>query len=437
MPIHSNRTPDINGSTLLASLITIGVLSLIMASYLSMSQRQTVSVSRSQAWNAAIAVAEGGVEEALAQLNRGVGAGVLNLGVNGWEQKAGGSYGPQQPRYLGSNHYDVVIVPGTAPVIYSTGYTAAPFGAAPISRAVQVNTTSNAALFAVAMVAKDKVDFKGFDTATDSFDSENPNYSSNGRYDPAKANDKGNVASTLGLVNVGNAKIKGKVQTGPAGSSDVGANGSVGSSGWVNGGNTGIQPGWSANDFNIDFPDVLEPFASAFSPVSGTVAGTNYIYVLGSDNYLMTSLTLKSKEAMYVSGNAVLYVTGEVLMQGNGTTSSQIIIGPNGSLSIYVGGASALFTQVNNQGNAKTFNYYGLPANTSVSFGGNAAFIGTIYCPNADFTIGGGGNDVYDFEGSVMAKTIKLNGHYNFHFDESLARSGPSFGYVATSWREL
>ena len=437
MHIYHNRHPDIRGSALLASLITIGVLSLILASYLSMSQRQTVSVARSQAWNAAIPVAEGGVEEALAQLNRGVGAGALNLAVNGWELKPGGGYGPQQRRYLGSSYYDVVIVPGVTPVIYSTGYTAAPFGSTPISRAIRVNTSSNAALFAVAMVAKDKVDFKGFDTATDSFDSENSNYNTNGRYDPAKARDRGDVASSFGLVNVGNAKIKGKVQTGPTGSSDVGSNGSVGSSTWVNDGNTGIEPGWSANDFNVDFPDVLEPFSSAFSPVSGTVAGTNYNYVLGSDKYLMTSLTLKSKEIMYINGNAVLYVTGEVLMQGNGTTSSQIIIAPGASLSIYVGGASGTFTQVNNQGNAKTFSYYGMPANTTVSFGGNAAFIGTIYCPNADFTIGGGGNDVYDFEGSVMARTIKMNGHYNFHFDESLARSGPSFGYVATSWREL
>ena len=287
------------------------------------------------------------------------------------------------------------------------------------------------------MVAKDKVDFKGFNSATDSFDSANPNLSTNGRYDSAKARDKGDVASTYGLVNVGNAKIKGKLQTGPTGSFDFGSNGSVGSVAWVNGGNAGIQPGWSANDFNADFPDVLEPFSSAFSPVSGTVNGTNYNYLLGSDNYLMTSLTLNSKETMYVSGNAVLYVTGEVLMQGNGTTASQIIIGPGGSLEVYVGGTSALFTQVNNQGNAKTFSYYGLPTNTALSFGGNAAFIGTIYCPNADFTIGGGGSDVYDFEGSVMAKTIKLNGHYNFHFDENLARSGPSRGYVATSWKEL
>src|SRR5206468_1681807 len=90
----------------------------------------------------------------------------------------------------------------------------------------------------------------------------------------------------------------------------------------------------------------------------------------------------------------------------NGSTSSQISIGPGASLAVYVGGASAVSTQVNNQGRAKDFSYYGLPSNTSVTFGGNAALIGTIYCPNADFTLGGGGNDVYDFEGSVMAKTI-------------------------------
>jgi len=338
---------------------------------------------------------------------------------------------------LGSNYYDVVVVPGATPVIYSTGYTAAPYGSSPISRAVRVVTSSNAPLFAVAMVAKEQVDFKGFGTTSDSFDSGDANYNTNGRYDPAKATDQGDVASAFGLVNVGNAKIKGKAQTGPAGGSDVGSNGSVGSAAWVNDGNTGIQPGWSVSDFNIDFPDVVEPFNSAFAPVSGNVAGTNYTYVLESNNYLMTSLTLKSKDIMYVNGNAVLYVTGDVLMQGNGTTTSQIIIGPGSSMAMYVGGASASFTQVNNQGNAKTFSYYGLPSNTTVSYGGNAAFIGTIYCPNADFTIGGGGNDVFDFEGSVIARTIKMNGHYNFHYDANLARSGPSFGYIATSWKEL
>ena len=71
LTIHQTRTPDIHGSALLASLIMTAILSMALASYLSLSQKQSVSVARSQAWNAAIPVAESGVEEALAQLNRG------------------------------------------------------------------------------------------------------------------------------------------------------------------------------------------------------------------------------------------------------------------------------------------------------------------------------------------------------------------------------
>ena len=148
---------------------------------------------------------------------------------------------------------------------------------------------------------------------------------------------------------------------------------------------------------------------------------------------MMSTLSLKQSDIMLVNGNAVLYVTGNVLMQ----SKAQIVLGLGSSLTIYVGGDSAVFTQVNNLGKPKDFSYYGLPANTAVSFGGNAALNGAIYCPNADFTIGGGGTDVYDFEGAIMCKTVKMNGHYNFHFDEDLANNGPFRGYVATSWREL
>src|SRR6266487_5744458 len=118
MNIRHRPPSNIRGSVLIVSLLTLTILSMILASYLAMSQKQSVSVARSQAWNAAIAVAEGGVEEAMAQLNRGVGAGALNLAANGWELKAGGNYGPQQRRYLGSNYYEVVIVPGARPVIF-------------------------------------------------------------------------------------------------------------------------------------------------------------------------------------------------------------------------------------------------------------------------------------------------------------------------------
>jgi len=419
-------------SVLLASLLFIAILSLVLASYLGLSAAQTVSVARSQAWNAAIAVAEAGVEESLAQLNAGIGIGALNLAANGWEAKAGGNYGPLQPRYLGSNYYDVIIVPGTKPMICSTGYTAAPFRSAPISRAVQV-TTEYTRLFVSAMAAKEDIDFKGFNPTTDSFDS------SQGPYGSTAPRDHGDVNTTSGFVNVGNAKLKGKARSGPNGGIVSGSNGSVGSSAWVDGGNTGIQPGWSANDFNVEFPIVYAPYSSGFSPQPGTDGGTNYAYVLDGNKYMTSSLGLKSSDVMLVRGHATLYVTGDVLMQ----SKSQILILPGASLDLYVGGddltspTSAVLGQINNQGTAQNFSYYGLPNNTSVSFGGNSAVNSVIYCPSAQFTLGGGGADTFDFQGSVMARSIKLNGHFNFHFDEDLAKNGPVRGYVATSWKEL
>ena len=94
MNTRRSRPVDRHASVLLASLLFIAILSLVLASYLGLSAAQTVSVARSQAWNAAIAVAEAGVEESLAQLNAGIGIGALNLTANGWEAKSGGNCGP-------------------------------------------------------------------------------------------------------------------------------------------------------------------------------------------------------------------------------------------------------------------------------------------------------------------------------------------------------
>ena len=67
---------------------------------------------------------------------------------------------------------------------------------------------------------------------------------------------------------------------------------------------------------------------------------------------------------------------------------------------------------------------------------GNASWTGTIYAPEADIRMGGGGNNTYDIVGSIIANTISMNGHFNFHFDEALLGSGPK-RFVANSWREL
>jgi hypothetical protein len=60
-----------------------------------------------------------------------------------------------------------------------------------------------------------------------------------------------------------------------------------------------------------------------------------------------------------------------------------------------------------------------------------------MYFPEADFQLSGGGSGILDFVGSSVTKTVQMNGHYHFHFDEALKKVNPDSSYVAASWREL
>ena len=106
---------------------------------------------------------------------------------------------------------------------------------------------------------------------------------------------------------------------------------------------------------------------------------------------------------------------------------------------MYVAGAStSLGGQgvINGGAKASSFGYWGLPSNTSISMHGNAAFTGTIYAPQAALTLGGGGNSDYDFVGATITSSVKMNGHFKFHYDEALKAFGPRRGYAVASWEE-
>jgi hypothetical protein len=292
-------------------------------------------------------------------------------------------------------------------------------------------------LFRAAMAVRLETDFSGNTISIDSFDSMDPDYSTGGLYDSAKRKANGDIASPSGVLNIQNANVMGTLYTGPDGTYTVGSGSSVGDVAWVEGRNPGVQPGHYRNDFNQDFPDVLLPYTPpmAVAPASATVGGTNYYWVLGNQDYVNTG-TARIQSGDYilvVGGRARLYVTGEFLMSG----SSRIDIASGASLELYVGGATANLTAVNNSGNCASFKYYGLPSNTLVSYSANSSFLGTIYAPSAFLTLGGGGNDILDIQGAIVASRIKMNGHFNFHFDENLKRKGPPRGFSIVSWEEL
>ena len=430
--LHQQRNAQ--GSMMLAAMGATFVLGLGLASYLTLARWQHTSTVRSQAWNAAMCMAEGGIEEALAQLNPSALLFTTNInrGANGWSLLSDGMYHAPQ-RTMPDGSYDVAMTADTYPVLYATGYVTIPALSATVSRKVRVTTTTGS-IFRGAMVALDDIDLKGFNITTDSFDSNDPNYSTGGLYDPAKRKANGDVASTAGMINVQNAKVMGTLYTAPEGSYTIGPGGSVGTLGWVLGGSTGVESGHYKNDFNMDLPSVLPPYETGVPPESKIITGTNYTWVLGNLNYLYAGgAKLQTGDKVLVTGKARLYVTGDFIMSG----SSSIIIAPGASLELYVGGANTSLSTLNNGGNCSTFSYYGLPSNTSITLGGNNVFLGSIYAPSAALTLSGGGNNITDFQGACAVRTIGMNGHFNFHFDENLRRKGPIRGYQITSWAEI
>lgn len=413
------------------ALVTGATIGIAMLSYFLLMNHQNRMVHRGQAWNHALTLAEAGVEDALAQLNRAFGTNNSRGGANGW---SGAYYGPavlDAPRNLAGGSYSATISSGL-PVITATGRVAVANSSQFVERRVQVFTTTEFA-FRVAMASRRGITMNGNNILIDSYDSGDPNHCTPlGRYDPATAKAGGDVASAEGFIDVGNNDIKGKLYTGPinAGQYDVGPNGSVGSMAWSG---PGIQPGWYFNDFNMDFISVDPPYTTGLPP--GPLGGTDTnAWTLGNGQYYYSgNVRMNAQKTILVQGIATVYVTGNFEMLG------AINLAPGAQLKLYVGGQQTRLNVVNNSpdGNAFNFQYYGLPSNLLISWTGNDEYLGTIYAPEAAFRLGGGGSDIYDFQGSCVVNSVTINGHFNFHYDENLRRRGPIAGFVVSKWEEI
>jgi hypothetical protein len=460
MKITTHTRPQ--GSALLLALLTAFVICIALTTYLYLVSNQNRSVMRSMAWNSSIPVVEAGIEEALTQINH---VGSTNLAANGWSAVSADGFFHKFNDLGNGFAYDVGVKPPLAngpdqPTIESIGYAPAPAniasyysspwgmilgGLAPqfspekpsAKRKVQVLAKRQTPV-QYAMLAKGQIDLHGNNASTDSFNSTNSNYSTNGQYDKAKSRDHGDIATNAQIVNglnAGNADIKGHASTGPDGSVAIGSTGSIGDKAWVDGGNNGVQDGHVSDDTNVEIPDVVVPFATGITPIGGQfppLTGPTYDYILTTGNYILSDFSGK----VLVTGSAKLLVNTSF----NFTGQDQITINPGASLDVFVAAPSAKLAGngvLNIQGDAISFVYYGLKSNTSLQFSGNAAFTGVVYAPYADFTLGGGGNDTQDFVGASVSKTAILNGHFNFHYDESLAGRFPIRRYVVFSWNEL
>ena len=438
-----------HGSVLLVSLFICGALVTVLGGFLYLTQYQVSAVARSQDWNKTMVAAEAGTEEGLAMINRfantttALGNWPDRAALNGWSDLGDDVYSIS--RTIGSLSYKVYITnKNDAPIIKSTGYyrtgtsILAAIGVSQnqLGRGIRVDNAGGS-FFRGGVLAKRGINITG-NLSIDSFNSQDTNYSTGGRYDIAKRKDGGNVGTIASnvfsaILGTGSADVRGQLATGPLSTISVGGSFSAGSSAWVGAGTSGIQSGWSRNDLNLTVPDAPAlPGGTYFAlPAAGNVtinAGGGTVqyytasYSMGSQNYLQVTngtLLLDSRGQFTLNAQAEIRVAAG---------SKLIVYLSAGNNHLNGGGV------VNSTGYATNCIFYGKPSCTQVEVNGGTAFIGQIYAPYADFQINGGA----DIVGSMVGNTFNMLGTFNFHFDESL--SGPQSGssiYRVVSWREV
>lgn len=406
-----------HGAAVVFTVTVMATLGIAIMAYVTLVTARNNSTMRSQAWNACIAVAEAGVEEALTHARHNF---ITNMLDNGWTVSGSDYF---KTRDLDSNYFRVYISTNLPYVIRSEGYVFMPWANNYMQRTIRIETISQG-MYSKALVVKNSVEMNGNNVRVDSYDSRDPLKSTLGQYDVLKAQANGDVACTDGLinaVNVGNANIWGRVITGPKGTVAVGPNGAVGSSLWQLGGNSGIEPGYWLTDMNMNFPPVKAPYASASSPGS---QGT-WNYVLDNGSYMLSSLSGK----VMVKGKATLYVTGTADI-------TTLQIQNNCQLSLYVAGNRLSFSTINNQNstiNATNLMVFGLPTCKQLDISQNTDLTAVIYMPSAKFKFNGG----IEVSGCVVAAAGELTGHSKFHYDEALTPKGQPRGFLVSSWNEL
>lgn len=306
MKLHSlSRSSPRTGSVLVVTLMIAMVIGITLAAFMDLSSSAHRAVIRSGVWNSCIPIAEAGIEEALTHvfLNN------TNLESQGWTKSTSGltiSNGVAltgtvyyRSRSLNGGNYIAAIQGGTTPTITVQGNLPKPLSSTDmISRTIQLRTVGGS-LFSRGLVARGTINWNG-SILSDSFDSQNPAYSNNGLYDPARRRDNGSIGSVEGSVDVGaNGIIYGTAGTGPTGSITTGAHGVVGDAAYIAAGSTGIQTGHSQNDLNVSFPDAAVPFSSTVIPGGGNVTNITII----TNTVAATSLSYPGTYVGTVSSN--------------------------------------------------------------------------------------------------------------------------------------
>lgn len=390
------------------------VVGIILAGYLVLTSNRFQMTVRSADWNAAIPVLEAGVEEALTHMTRDTNQPTANNWTTTTIQ--GISAYTKTRMFSDGSYFNVYIVnyASNNPSIYSQGFVRSPYNTNKyISRLVLVGVTNPPTVFTHAIAVNGSVSFVG-QPVIDAYDSRKGGYNTTTNRDAI-----GGIATNsknTPAVSLGGANVYGPVLTGSGGTV---TGGTVGDVSW-NKTSSGIEPGWTSDTMNVAYP--------TNSPLTGTFTTPSQYTNITSGTYTLPGYT--SSGDMIINGNVILYIPAPNTFTIKGNDTIRIL--PGGSLKIIAGGNVSMAGGgvLNGTGVAANFSIVGLNSCTSITYSGNAQFIGTINAPQAAFSMSG----TTDAYGAIIAKSASMNGNTAFHYDEALAYQD---GYIATGWQEL
>jgi hypothetical protein len=188
-----------------------------------------------------------------------------------------------------------------------------------------------------------------------------------------------------------------------------------------------------------DEPFEMPPIDVPVIPSSGTIPGTANITV-GPGEIHYDRITMNGGTTITVIGPATL-VVDDLLMKANSTIVFDAAAGP---IEVHGTGDFELLSNSTVVSMADTAlgvtlllsgnNQSGSPPDR-IDLAANAEFIGAIYAPNAEFSLGSN----FNIFGSIICDFLDLSSNGMIHFDEALLYDGwgASDDYEPSLWRRL
>jgi hypothetical protein len=175
------------------------------------------------------------------------------------------------------------------------------------------------------------------------------------------------------------------------------------------------------------------PNVAGTLPNQGTLNVPAHSTVTISASAEYDAINIGNHATLIIDSDVSLYVDGAI----NFDAHSSMVIDSAATVSLVLNntltfGAHAQI--INTSFDPKKFTIYCTDNVASFSLAPQGQFFGNVYMPNTDFTIA----PFTDYYGSIVAKTISLGTHVNYHFDTSLIDdpSAPTFNqFVVVKWQ--